>query len=61
MNEILAVNGGRPVREKPLPPAYPGASVYGVEEKKAVLEVLDRKSPYRYYGSDTLKRMRRTL
>jgi 8-amino-3,8-dideoxy-alpha-D-manno-octulosonate transaminase len=52
MSERLAIDGGKPVRNMPLPPAYPGASVYGEEEKRAVLEVLDRKSPYRYYGPD---------
>ena len=52
MSEKLAINGGKPVRDKLLPPAYPGSSVYGEEEKKAVIEVLDRKSPYRYYGYD---------
>jgi len=52
MSEKLAINGGKPVRNIPLPPAYPGACVYGEEEKRAVLEVLDRKSPYRYYGPD---------
>lgn len=50
MKELLAINGGKPVRDIPLPPAYPGASVYGEEEKRAVMEILDRKSPYRYYG-----------
>lgn len=58
MNETLAINGGRPVKEEPLPSAYPEASVYGEEEKEAVLEVLDHKSPYRYYGSDRLKKVK---
>lgn len=50
MKGQLAINGGKPVRDVSLPPAYPGASVYGDEEKRAVMDVLDRKSPYRYYG-----------
>lgn len=33
MEEKLAIHGGRPVRDIHLPPAYPGASVYGEEEK----------------------------
>ena len=58
MSEKLAINGGKPVRDKLLPPAYPGASVYGEEEKKAVIEVLDRKSPYRYYGYDVANKVK---
>lgn len=54
MSEKLAIHGGDPVRKVPVPPPYAGASVYGEEEKKAVLEVLDRKSPYRYYGPDVV-------
>lgn len=52
MDEILAINGGKAVREVPLLSAYPGASVYGEEEKKSILEVIERKSPFRYYGFD---------
>jgi len=54
MKEKLALYGGKPVREIPLQTAYPGASVYGEEEKRAVMEVLDNKSPYRYYGPNVL-------
>jgi 8-amino-3,8-dideoxy-alpha-D-manno-octulosonate transaminase len=54
MDTKLAINGGKPVRNIPLLSAYPGASVYGDEEKKAVLEVIDRKSPFRYYGFDVV-------
>ena len=52
MGNELAINGGTPVRSKPLPGAYPGASVYGAEEINAVTEVITRKSPFRYYGVD---------
>lgn len=48
----LAIDGGPPVRTRPLAPDYPGASVYGDEEKAAVLEVLERRSPFRFYGPD---------
>jgi len=41
---------GKPVREKSLPPTFPGAMMIGEEEKKAVLEVLDSKALFRYYG-----------
>lgn len=57
MDEILAINGGKPVREKPLLSAYPGASLYGEEEKKALMEVVDRKSPFRYYGFDVANKV----
>jgi len=56
MDEKLAIQGGKPVRDIPLSPPFPGASVYGDEEKKAVMEVLDQKSPFRYYGFHTLKK-----
>ena len=46
----LAINGGRPIRSVPLPPMHPGASYYDEEEIQAVLEVLQKKSPYRFYG-----------
>lgn len=54
MAEKLAIDGGKPVREKPLPASYPGASVYGEEEKRAVLEVIERQSPFRYYGPNVV-------
>ncbi len=40
----------KPLREKPLPPTFPGAMMIGEEEKKAALEVLDSKALFRYYG-----------
>lgn len=52
MNDRLAINGGTPVRTKPFPLSYPGLYAYGEEEKNAVLDVLSRKSPFRYYGPD---------
>jgi Predicted pyridoxal phosphate-dependent enzyme apparently involved in regulation of cell wall biogenesis len=51
-SEKLAINGGKPVRDAGLPSSYPGASLYGEEELKAVSEVIRRKSPFRYYGFD---------
>ena len=48
----LAIDGGAPVRSTPLPGAYPGATIIGEEEKRAVCEVLERRSPFRYYGPD---------
>jgi len=51
----LAIDGGKPVRSKPLPPNFPGATMIGVAEKKAVMDVLEAKSPFRYYGQHLLK------
>ena len=44
------MEGGEPVIKKALPPPYPGALMIGVEEEKAVLEVLRSRSLFRYYG-----------
>lgn len=46
----LAIDGGKPVRKKPFPPFYPGAMMMGAAEKRAVLSVIEAKSPFRYYG-----------
>lgn len=54
MSEKLAIDGGTPVRDKALPGAYPGASVYGKEEEAAVAEVVRSRSPFRYYGDAIL-------
>ena len=54
----LAIYGGEPVRKTQMPPPYPGASVYGEEEKRAVSEVIDSKSPYRYYGPHVLGKVK---
>jgi 8-amino-3,8-dideoxy-alpha-D-manno-octulosonate transaminase len=56
--EKLAIHGGEPVRTEPMPPPYAGASVYGEEEERAVLEVIRSKSPYRYYGPNVLGKVR---
>lgn len=48
----LAINGGTPVREAPLPRSFPGARMIGAEERKEVLDVIDSQSLYRYYGPD---------
>jgi len=50
MAEKLAIDGGKPVRAEPLIGRYPGAMMIGEEEKKAVLEVLESKSLFRFYG-----------
>ena len=45
--EKLALYGGKPVRDKPLPPMFPGATFIDAEEEK---EVLKAQSLFRYYG-----------
>ncbi len=47
--EPLALEGGQPVRDRPLEFAR-GAALLGAEERAAVLEVLDSGSLFRYYG-----------
>lgn len=49
MTDTLAIDGGTPVRPTPLWYAK-GASLLGEEERKAVLEVLESRSLFRYYG-----------
>lgn len=50
MAELLAINGGTPVRSTPMPPNYPGATSMDDAETKEVLEVLASKTLFRYYG-----------
>ncbi len=50
MPEKLALDGGTPVRERPLLPGWPGGLLIGDEEKRAVLEVLESQSLFRHYG-----------
>ena len=52
MKEKLALEGGRPVKTTPNPPMFPGGLEIGEEEKKEVLEVLERKYLFRYYGPE---------
>jgi 8-amino-3,8-dideoxy-alpha-D-manno-octulosonate transaminase len=48
----LAVNGGTPVRSKPLPAKYPGGSLIGREEMEEAAKVIAAKSLFRFYGDD---------
>jgi len=54
VDDRLALDGGTPVRKKPLPGPYPGALLMGREEERAVLEVLRSKGLFRYYGPAVL-------
>ncbi len=46
----LAINGGKPAKDRPNPPMYPGGMAVDEEEETAVLEVLRSKRLFRYYG-----------
>lgn len=50
MSEQLAIHGGPKAKTTPNYPMYPGGLEIGEEEKKEVLEVLDNKYLFRYYG-----------
>lgn len=50
MSEKLAINGGAKAKTTPNFQMYPGGLEIGEEEKKQVMEVLDRKYLFRYYG-----------
>jgi 8-amino-3,8-dideoxy-alpha-D-manno-octulosonate transaminase len=52
MDYELAINGGKPVRSKPLPANYPGAIIMGEEEANAASKVIHSQSPFRFYGED---------
>jgi dTDP-4-amino-4,6-dideoxygalactose transaminase len=52
MSEKLAIYGGPKAKTTPNYPMYPGGLEIGEEEKKQVLEVLDRKYLFRYYGPE---------
>jgi len=48
----LAVDGGAPIRTKPLPLEFPGVHYMDEEEVEAAVRVLRSRSPFRYYGID---------
>src|SRR5215470_7697882 len=48
--EKLAVDGGRPVRTKPLPLEFPGVHHMDSKEIKAAVRLLESRSLFRYYG-----------
>lgn len=52
MREELAIHGGPKAKTTPNLPMYPGGLEIGDAEKKEVLEVLDRKYLFRYYGPE---------
>ena len=48
----LAINGGSPIRTRPLPLEFPGVHHMDEEEIEAAVRVLRSRSPFRYYGVD---------
>lgn len=46
----LAVNGGKPVRTTPLKGTYWGPEFYDEKERTELLDVLETRSPFRWYG-----------
>ena len=50
MSDKLAIYGGPKAKTTPNIPMYPGGLEIGEEEKIQVLEVLERKYLFRYYG-----------
>ncbi|SDO37823.1 dTDP-4-amino-4,6-dideoxygalactose transaminase [Paenibacillus sp. yr247] len=54
MEKKLAIHGGKAVRNLPLPPMVRGGLVLGEEEAKLVEQVVLAKSPFRYYGLNSL-------
>jgi dTDP-4-amino-4,6-dideoxygalactose transaminase len=48
----LAIDGGTPVRSRPLPWEFPGGNRMGAEELDLVTRVVQAQSPFRFYGPD---------
>ncbi len=51
--EKPAIDGGEPVRSSPLRPGYWGSQYYDEMERAELLDVLEAKSPFRWYGPKT--------
>lgn len=46
----LAINGGSPVRATKLACNFPGPLYYDEQERRELLDVLDQRAPFRWYG-----------
>src|SRR5512145_2751334 len=46
----LAIDGGKPAKQNPEPPMFPGGMLIDEEEEREVLEALRAKRLFRYYG-----------
>jgi len=53
--EKLAIDGGKPVRAKPLPLEFPGVHFMDFRETQAALRLLKSRSLFRYYGIHPLR------
>ena len=51
--EKPAIEGGSPVRATPLKAGYWGTQFYDEKERAELLDVLEAKSPFRWYGPQT--------
>lgn len=59
VEDKLAIHGGTPVKTTQNPPMYPGGLEIGEEERAEILDVLDHKYLFRYYGpSDAPSKVR---
>ena len=59
VEEKLAIDGGTPVKTTKNPPMYPGGLEIGEDERREILDVLDHKYLFRYYGpSDAPSKVR---
>ena len=54
MSEMLAIHGGPKAKTTKNYPMYPGGLEIGEDEKKEVMEVLDNKYLFRYYGPSNM-------
>jgi 8-amino-3,8-dideoxy-alpha-D-manno-octulosonate transaminase len=52
INGKLAIEGGEPVRKKPIPPEFPGIHYFDEKELKYVAQVIKARNPFRFYGPD---------
>jgi hypothetical protein len=52
LSSSLAINGSPAVRTAPLPWEFPGALWIGDDERKLILQVVDARTPFRFYGID---------
>jgi 8-amino-3,8-dideoxy-alpha-D-manno-octulosonate transaminase len=48
--ERLALDGGRPVRATQLKANFPGPLYYDEQERRELMDVLDHRAPFRWYG-----------
>ncbi|HEV3121143.1 MAG TPA: hypothetical protein VGY53_04545, partial [Isosphaeraceae bacterium] len=52
-SSALALDGGKPVRSKPLRSTYYGPEYYDEKEQRELKDVLEARQPFRWYGPGT--------